>query len=289
VVEKADGSVPHLTAFARRLVSFMPGGITFVCRQSRGIDEKWNDQDIRTSIPFVQDPTSTEEWLRLLEMYLLRLLSFHKDRIPALMGIVSEMEKKRSDKFVHGVWEKDLREQLIWMQTEKHPEDTTALGEQDLPDLPSWSWAALAGVKMFLPELLPAGVVAKPKAQHGSRAFGGGCHLDQTSRIVRTTGILHRSTLARRASGELQRPSICCVEVLVAHNGSYKPEERMMAAQFGGDGSYYLPYLVTTEGMQNTEAGNQGLVIFDRDVTETGNFFILPLLLTPREEENDPM
>lgn len=63
----------------------------------------------------------------------------------------------------------------------------------------------------------------------------------------------------------------------------------MMAAQFGGDGSYYLPYLVTTEGMQNTEAGNQGLVIFDRDVTETGNFFILPLLLTPREEENDPM
>lgn len=98
------------TDFARRLVAFMPGGITFTCRCCRGLDERWQKSDLHTTTARDGDPNSTNDWLWLLELYADRIISFREDRIPGIMGIVSEMGKRRSDKFISelGVWEKDL-------------------------------------------------------------------------------------------------------------------------------------------------------------------------------------
>lgn len=119
----------------RRKIFFTSKGIFWKCSEEE-VDDRGNRKDLGLY--------ETTSWLTCLNIYTEKHLTFPSDRIIALLGIVAEVGKSRSDSFVSelGVWEDQLAEQLLWR----------AVGTQhkDLLDLPSWSWAATRGAKAWL-------------------------------------------------------------------------------------------------------------------------------------------
>lgn len=163
------------------------------------------------------------------------------------------------------------------MQTDHNPNSTSAPGEQDLPGLPSWSWAAIDGGKRFLTSLLGF-------QEMENSCEVGVCLLDPASGTVRTTAPIRPFAL-KGVSRERQKPSECCVRTLVTCD--WAVEDNMMSSNLARTPlGYYSTYLVTASGTSGGQTGVWGFVRFDREVFD--NFFILPLVLSPREEE-DPM
>lgn len=84
-------------------------------------------------------------WLRILQIYTKKHLTYPSDRLVALQGIVTELQHEQKSQYYseYGVWKDDIHEQILWGHV--HPVSDT----QDLP-LPSWSWAATGGSKDWL-------------------------------------------------------------------------------------------------------------------------------------------
>jgi hypothetical protein len=112
---------------ARRFVSFMPGGISWIC-QTASITE--------TGTPFRGFP-SRREWFHLLSDYTGKSLTFPSDRIEAIRGIAQDIQSSRKDQYIskYGVWEEGLVDQLLWFKEEIYFEDGRSF------NMPSWCWA----------------------------------------------------------------------------------------------------------------------------------------------------
>lgn len=121
--------------FSRRNVFFMPGGLTWKCNKC-SLNERGEYVDLGLYEAF--------SWLIFLGEYSGKELTYPSDRLIAIRGIVSEMQKSRNDSFRFGVWEDQLPEQLVW--TSDSPQ------QNNLPNLPSWSWAATGGSKYWVLE-----------------------------------------------------------------------------------------------------------------------------------------
>lgn len=120
---------------ARRLLFFMPGGMSWLCRESE-LTERGNYRDLGLA--------ERKSWLHLLSSYSSKSLTYPSDRIHAIRGIVAQMQKTRNDEFLfdYGVWQNGLIEQLVWRQYEQN-------FDKDALQLPTWSWAATGGEKAW--------------------------------------------------------------------------------------------------------------------------------------------
>ncbi|KAK0642185.1 heterokaryon incompatibility protein-domain-containing protein [Cercophora newfieldiana] len=246
---------------ARRLVLFMPGGITFTCKVD-STDEMQGFADVRLEFCLIDDPTSTSQWFELLEQYSRRQLTFNTDRIPAILGIASEMGKRRSDEFTNGVWKKDLGKQLIWLRTDYYPQDPDQPHEHDLPDLPSWNWAALGGgYKKFLFELLTFNEELLERS-----CELGVVRLDPTSCVINAAGFLCRGTLP-----PAQRPQ--WLEAFCPMIFSQESDLQLLPAEgymwgvgqgFGGDEEpMSQPFFINVDASDKENAKCQGFAVFD--------------------------
>jgi hypothetical protein len=118
----------------------------------------------------LEGPVSTQEvykyWYnKLVPTYSTRELTKLNDRLPALSGLSSKFALRLNDKYLAGLWERDLITGLRW--------STRRPGHNLLERAPSWSWASvegpidfyeeweLGGVEMSL-EVLDAQVVTNP-------------------------------------------------------------------------------------------------------------------------------
>jgi hypothetical protein len=128
---------------ARRIVFFMPAGITWLCKSEKQHEVSFR---LRGTIPLL-DWSSTWAWLEFLTHFSGAALSIPTDRLVAIQGITNEIQKKWTDLYRLGVFEKQPGMQLIWM-----PKRNDA--SQDVSGLPSWSWASLGGMKNFIPTFL---------------------------------------------------------------------------------------------------------------------------------------
>ena len=126
---------------SRRMVHFMPGGLTWKCKQIV-LDERDCENDIGEYF----------SWTAIVSDYSGRGLTRETDRPIALRGIANEMQKTRHDRYHLGIWTADLPEQLLWSM-----ENTSYHPLESLPGMPSWTWLSKPGQKLFhLPELLRA-------------------------------------------------------------------------------------------------------------------------------------
>jgi hypothetical protein len=126
---------------ARRLVTFMPCGVTWSCK-TMSVDE------VGQSIP---DFGRTDNWFRLLVEYTKRSLTFPSDRTEALLGIAGDLARRsRKDQYIqdYGVWQDGLMEQLLWFQDEPYSDEGKSRNK------PSWSWTATGGAKLWPIEVL---------------------------------------------------------------------------------------------------------------------------------------
>jgi hypothetical protein len=120
---------------ARRLVTFMPKGITWICKTTSvtEIGRAFDSFDLE------------EQWLKLLQWYTRRNLTHPLDRTEALRGIAEEVQRSRKDQYnsKYGVWEDKLGIQLLWTCVGPYFDDG------NLHDLPSWSWAKTKRAKRW--------------------------------------------------------------------------------------------------------------------------------------------
>jgi hypothetical protein len=77
------------------------------------------------------------DWYRTVERYTVRGISKQFDILPAIGGLASRFRELVDDRYVAGVWEKDLHQGLLWKV--KGPIQP---GEQPFR-APSWSWASV--------------------------------------------------------------------------------------------------------------------------------------------------
>lgn len=85
----------------------------------------------------VDEPKSYDLWHQLLKLYLSRNITYPSDRLPAISGVVKEMQRNGLGKYVAGIWEENLFADLLWIPY---------LGQRvDKWQAPSWSWACLYG------------------------------------------------------------------------------------------------------------------------------------------------
>ncbi|CCT73239.1 related to tol protein [Fusarium fujikuroi IMI 58289] len=78
------------------------------------------------------------EWRSIVEHYTKTSLTYRRDVLAAISGVVRDMKRHRSDRYLAGVWEDSVLEDLAWMscdRTKARPSGWNA---------PSWSWASVA-------------------------------------------------------------------------------------------------------------------------------------------------
>jgi hypothetical protein len=126
-------------------------------------------------------------WLRMVDNYGYRLVTFQKDRLPAISGLARIVWETLGDHYLAGIWKGDIIRGLGW----RNKGELVSHGLQDhIQDLwqreyiaPSWSWASCAtGIVIVnsyygwlsLPELMVVDVDVKTKSQNPFDQVCGG-------------------------------------------------------------------------------------------------------------------
>ncbi|PKY08883.1 hypothetical protein P168DRAFT_25758 [Aspergillus campestris IBT 28561] len=95
--------------------------------------EKWGDYDDQSA--------NAEEWVAIVKQYSQRSLTYEADKMPAVMGIVSEWETRFGQgTYWAGLWSATLTKDLIW----KSRRDYSPRFAYESYVAPSWSWASRA-------------------------------------------------------------------------------------------------------------------------------------------------
>ena len=115
----------------RRVLHFMPGGLSWKCRVVESGERYPYDMQ-----------QSTHTWERILQEFSKRRLTCKEDRLMAVEGLAQATHDVSSDGYRFGVFESKIPEQLLWAKF--HAERS-----EDLEDMPSWSWASQGGRKVF--------------------------------------------------------------------------------------------------------------------------------------------
>jgi hypothetical protein len=240
----------------RRKIFFTSGGLRWKCGQC-AVNERGNAGDLGLY--------ETMSWLYCLTEYSKKHLTYPSDRITALLGIVDQIGESRSDSFVteFGVWKHQLVEQLLWRSLE--------IREEDLPDLPSWSWAATGGAKEWRQRDNLHEAIVNGTAQTVQLAESGS---------LGASGVLMRATIAPLPMRK------CCT-------GHYLEREHAQGTDFSSfEGSFLPGYAGETHNLLRfpilnaTETGQVlGLACFDRWIYHSGCFcFILASARRPFED-----
>ncbi|KAJ2989239.1 hypothetical protein NUW58_g3571 [Xylaria curta] len=78
------------------------------------------------------------KWWNIIAAYTKCDLTFDKDRWPAIMGLATAIEAQSGCRLVHGLWEVNLSEELMWKISDP------LKGKRLENGVPSWSWLGWA-------------------------------------------------------------------------------------------------------------------------------------------------
>jgi hypothetical protein len=97
--------------------------------------------------PSVKRPYLHLDWSNLVSAFTSRNLTVSTDRLPAIAGIAKVLSGLRpGDRYLSGLWEKDISQQLLWKATNPQPKSRYAKSYA-----PTWSWASLKDVHVLYP------------------------------------------------------------------------------------------------------------------------------------------
>jgi hypothetical protein len=78
-------------------------------------------------------------WYRIVDDYSTKGFTYQKDKLPALSGIARLIQQQLGDRYIAGLWEKDLVRGLSWQVNERFCLKCVHNGFS----APSWSWASI--------------------------------------------------------------------------------------------------------------------------------------------------
>ncbi|KAH8656244.1 heterokaryon incompatibility protein-domain-containing protein [Tricladium varicosporioides] len=119
---------------SRRIVFYTNGQIIWSCKTitQRETGEKFYS--------IARD----SKWKSIIEQYSDRQLTHLTDRLIALEGLRTELQKKTSDTYLYGLWKNSLPDQLLWQVARKVDEACNPL------QLPSWTWGSTPSSVRFV-------------------------------------------------------------------------------------------------------------------------------------------
>ena len=92
-------------------------------------------------------------WYSIVENYTTLQLTFEKDIFPALSGIAQQMMKVRNAKYLAGLWDDSLIEDLLWHRRREvrwgAAVGTPPCARPGVWRAPTWSWASVKGAVEF--------------------------------------------------------------------------------------------------------------------------------------------
>jgi hypothetical protein len=91
---------------------------------------------------------SFDRWLSIVEDYSRRYLTDEDDKLPALSGLAADYQRKWNDRYLAGVWQRQLWKQLQWYAV---PSNYRIPRRPSKYRAPSWSWASIDGHINFEP------------------------------------------------------------------------------------------------------------------------------------------
>jgi hypothetical protein len=199
-------------------------------------------------------------WLHLLESYTKKSLTYPSDRLHALIGIINHLKQTREDEYLHnyGVWKDEPHEQILWWLTE-------ACAETDSLPIPTWTWGATGGAKIWIEASL----------------FDSNMQIGSLTRRLKVS-----ASGSLGSSGYLARPSLTLdtlkgvVELVLRHEifDIDEPEFLSMLGNEGdNDGSKFFltempAFMVRDQSMSEAALG---IVVFDsKPFLSASNFFV---------------
>jgi hypothetical protein len=132
---------------APRILHFNPKELVWECCEASACECSLScptfadKQRHANALAQVSDPKSFDDrWRQMVRDYATLDLTYESDRLPALSGAAKQMQPHRNGRYLAGLWEDSLVEDLMWWvnddecQNSKRPKQWRA---------PSWSWASL--------------------------------------------------------------------------------------------------------------------------------------------------
>lgn len=113
------------------------------CHYTIRWNHHYNDVATKKSIKHLQKSLHClDYWSEIIQNYANLRLSKPKDRLPALSGLASEIQKATNAQYLAGIWREDISTGLAWfLSRPKEAEQAQTLSNDDYI-APSWSWAA---------------------------------------------------------------------------------------------------------------------------------------------------
>ncbi|CVK90869.1 related to tol protein [Fusarium proliferatum] len=138
-----------------RVLHFCNEEVIWVCQNSQRSETGCNDTDYNDGKSFkptlftcVGEPQRDRDqftWHRSVQEYSRLNLTFESDKTIALAGVAQRMQRTRQDdRYLAGIWEKNLPLDLLWMVW-----PTPTIGKPRLARYPSWSWASVSSQVMW--------------------------------------------------------------------------------------------------------------------------------------------
>lgn len=99
-------------------------------------------------------PTSHQDiktlWYELVEQYSPAKTTVQCDKLLALAGIAEGFQRVTGDTYLAGLWKESLQNDLLWTSglTSENAETFRTFRDRSIP---TWSWAAWAGIKFMYP------------------------------------------------------------------------------------------------------------------------------------------
>jgi hypothetical protein len=149
---------------SHRVLRFNEGQMTWGCDQFYGTEDGSEDhaglivgriEKIAESVSQPWQPNGQQfaigHWARFIESYSARQLTYDTDALPAISGIIQEIQRLTGDTYYAGLWKQNFLDGLLWRpearlgspeRVEGHPQTPRRRHEWIAP---SWSWASVQG------------------------------------------------------------------------------------------------------------------------------------------------
>ncbi|KAK2130667.1 heterokaryon incompatibility protein-domain-containing protein [Fusarium oxysporum II5] len=152
------GWVHQERLLSKRILHFLPSQIYFETELNHVMSLETKKYEFLEGTPGLGSKIITRschlwdigEWRQIVEWYSCCALTKPKDKLPALAGIASIIQRRFSDDYLAGLWGFTFIEDLCWVAA-----DGTETKKPPSPRAPSWSWASLDGAVIYIvPDLL---------------------------------------------------------------------------------------------------------------------------------------
>jgi Heterokaryon incompatibility protein (HET) len=145
------GWVMQESVLAPRILHFTAEELTWECNAQSRCECQVEPHSFKAETPMklmINDLAFHSRWETLVRDFTDRHLTLHSDRLPAISGLATFMQKSTTASFLAGFWSDSFPLCLLWMVLDRHnsAKVTRCVSKRVHPyQAPTWSWASVTG------------------------------------------------------------------------------------------------------------------------------------------------